>query len=160
MDIKDYRRQLEQEIARAQGAAAEARWNPGLESAGGLESLGAPSHEDDTERLRAVISDRSTAPDLRRAALAEIVRQHTDRETVHEEALARLGDTTESPDLRIAALQILKVAAFHSPTAADWRPAYLEALRGAGEADDEGLRYAVTAAVLRCKIARTSTCAV
>jgi len=142
MSIKDYRRQIEQEIAETQAAAAEPRWSPNLESAGGLESLGAPSQEDDTARLRVVLSDRDIESDLRCAALAELVEQHPDTATVHEEALARLGDSTENSEVRLAALQILRVAVFHSPTSADWQPAYLAALRDASGADDEKLRYA------------------
>lgn len=143
MNIQDYRRQLEQEIDAERTAAEEPRWEAGLESLGAPEALGAATGgDDDAERLRTVLASRDADPQIRMAALGSLASRHSDPATAHEEALRCLGDETESASLRSAALQLLKVAAFHSPTFKDWRPAYLEALRSASRSDHETLRQA------------------
>ena len=151
MEIKDYRRKIEEEISRARATDAEPRWNAALESSGGIELLGQPSQEDSAAHLRTVLSDRGLDSKLRCAALGQLVEKHTDRENMHEEPLARLADSDETPDLRLAALQILKVATFHSPTAPDWQPDYKQALRDTSQADDMRLRYTALATLAAMK---------
>lgn len=141
MSTRDYRRQIEAEIAAAKTAADEPRWGARVEEAGGLDHLGlAAGGEEDSARLRETVEDPGAPIALRLAAFGHLVEGHSDPGTVHAYPLALLGDGSEDPALRSAALHSLKVAAFHSPTAAEWRPEYVEALRSASKADDESLR--------------------
>lgn len=143
MDIREYRRQLEQEIADEQAAGDEPRWEESLEITGAHQEIGAATGgDDDSERLHTVLENRDASSDLRAAALGGLASRHSDPQTVHEPALERLGDESETPAVRVAALKLLKATSFHSPTAPEWKPAYREALRSASRSDDEGLRHA------------------
>jgi hypothetical protein len=101
MSIKDYRRQLEQQVARAQSAQVE----PEVV----LEAATTESHA---------------------AALGRRVRAE-DPSTAHVAPLERLADPHEAPPVRLAALGLLKQLAISSPTFPEWRPLFLEALRRA-----------------------------
>lgn len=107
MSIKDYRRQLEKKVAQAR-ALAESESVP--------ESMGT--------------TDPEASPESRAAALGRLVRAEDPR-TAHVAPLERLANPNEAPSVRLAALGILKQLAISSPTFAEWRPTFLEALRRA-----------------------------
>ncbi|MFN0091511.1 MAG: HEAT repeat domain-containing protein [Acidimicrobiales bacterium] len=98
--------------------------------------------EDDIERLRVVFTDREQPTELRLAAFADLLEADSDPEAAPRLALATLADDSEDPALRSMALGSLKLEVFHSPTFAEWRPAYLDALRAASRSAGEGLRVA------------------
>lgn len=137
MNIKDYRRRLEQELAVERANAEEPKWDEGLEAAGALEKIGPPTGNDsDTERLRAVLADREADVELRTAALGALVLRQEDSDNAQNVPLEELQDETEDATVRLAALQILKVLKFQSPTASDWHATFVTALRSAAESED------------------------
>lgn len=108
MSIKDYRRQLEEKVAQARVQA----------------------EPENVPELLATLADPEASPESRAAALGRLVRQGDPR-TAHVAPLERLADPNEAPLVRLAALGLLKQLAISSPTAPEWRPAFLEALRRA-----------------------------
>jgi hypothetical protein len=129
MSIKDYRRQLEQQVAQERALAEEPSWGELAGAEDEQEILGAPSGgAADVARLRRVTADAAASPSLRVKALGRLVRaEHPG--TAPETALARLADPHETPSVRLAALGLLKQLAISSPNFPDWRPVFLEALR-------------------------------
>lgn len=107
MSIRDYRRQLEQQVAR-ESTPAEAESVP--------EAM--------------AMADPETSPESRATALGRVVRADDPR-TAHVAPLERLADPNEAPSVRLAALGLLKQLAFSSPTFPEWRPLFLDALRRA-----------------------------
>ncbi len=103
ISIKDYRRQLEQQVTQ-ESTPAEAESVPELLDA---------AH-----------------PESRATALGRHVRGEDPR-TAHVAPLQRLADPNEEPSVRLAALGLLKLLAISSPTFAEWRPIFLDALRRA-----------------------------
>jgi hypothetical protein len=57
-----------------------------------------------------------------------------------ELALARLADSEEASEIRVAALLYLKGAVFHSETYENWRPRLMDALRATLASSDRALR--------------------
>jgi hypothetical protein len=102
---KQYRKQIEQSIAKAQGARSAA----------------APP---DPERLRSSIENKKTAAKTRAETLGRLMRLEGP-DVVPETALQRLADPQESPVVRLAALTLLQQKQFFSSVAADWRPAFI-----------------------------------
>ena len=141
MSVKEYRRKIEAEIAAAAAAATVPAWSAGVEAVGGDNLLGA-ADADATPRLRSLVGRRAAGTEARAAAFAEVLSRGAGAESAVREALAALADATESAEVRHVALGHLKVAAFASPTHSEWRPDYIEALRGACRAADQGLRNA------------------
>jgi len=122
MSIKDYRYQLEQQVAQ-ESTLAEAESVPEL--------LGAPAGgEGDVDRVHNLTVHPEASPELRAAALGRLVRKEDPR-TAHVAPLERLADPNEEPSVRLAALGLLKMLAISSPTFSEWRPIFLEALRRA-----------------------------
>ena len=101
MSIKDYRRQLEQQIAREKSVQAEPE---------GVTEASPESH--------AV------------AVLGRRVRKE-DPSAAHVAPLERLADPNEAPSVRLAALGLLKQLAISSPTFPEWRPLFFAVLRRA-----------------------------
>jgi hypothetical protein len=131
MSIKDYRRQLEQQVAQEHALAEEPSWGPLAEGEDDQEVLGAPSGgAADIARLRRVMADAAAPPSLRAKALGRLAREEHPS-TAPDAALERLGDPHETPSVRLAALGLLKQLAISSPTFPDWRPVFLVALRAA-----------------------------
>lgn len=108
MSIRDYRRQLEEQVAQ-ESAVAES--------------------ESVTELLAMPMASEAS-PESRVEALGRLVRAE-DPGMAHIEPLERLADPDEAPSVRLAALGLLKLLAISSPTFPEWRPIYLEALRRA-----------------------------
>ncbi|HEV3455590.1 MAG TPA: hypothetical protein VHG32_03480 [Thermoanaerobaculia bacterium] len=129
MSIRDYRQQLEQEVAQERARTAEASGGPQAK----LESAG------DAGQLLSSTTHAEAAPELRAAALGRVVRQK-DQGSAHAAPLERLADPNEAPAVRLAALSLLKLLAISSPTFPEWRPMFLEALRRA--VDEPALRTA------------------
>src|SRR6202521_6229176 len=119
MSIKDYRRQLEQQVPREGARAEEPRGGPLADLPGG---------QGDAGQLRSLTAHPEASPELRAAALGRQVRQE-DPGKAHAAPLERLADPHEAPSVRLAALGLLKLLAISSPTFPDWRPLFLEALR-------------------------------
>lgn len=77
--------------------------------------------------------------DYRRQLEQQVARESTrvkpeaaeDPSTAHVAPLERLADPDAAPAVRLAALALLKQLAISSPTFAEWRPAFFEALRRA-----------------------------
>lgn len=130
MSVKDYRRQLEEEVEAEEAHAAEAEWGASIASVGGMERLDAPRGDgSDAEQLRRLAVDPRASSRERAVALGEAAARSG--EDAHVLPLERLADPRENPEVRLKALGVLKLFAIASPTAADWRPQYLAALRAA-----------------------------
>ncbi len=144
MSIADYRRQIEAEIARERERAAQ----PVLDAAAGdVEALGALAasgipHQSDVERAQAALDAPDALPELRAAALRIVTDAHPDPATAHEAALQRVTDASQPPEVRMAALQVLKVQAIASPSFPEWRPDYLQAMRTASRDEVPAIRRA------------------
>jgi hypothetical protein len=117
---KQYRKQIEQSIAKARG----------------LRKAAAPP---DPERVRRSVENKKTAAKTRAETLGRLM-QLEGPDVVPETALQRLADPEESPVVRLAALKLLQQKEFFSSVAAEWRPAFLDALRTA--VDDPKVRAA------------------
>ena len=114
MNVNDYRRKIEQSVEKARAQARPAR----------AASRRAPADP------RRAIADRKTPPKQRAEALGRLVRDQG-ADAVPETALQRLADPKESPVVRLAAIKLLQQAQIFNSTAADWRPAFVDALRSA-----------------------------
>jgi hypothetical protein len=117
---KQYRKQIEQSIAKARGARSAAA-------------------AADPERLRGAVENKKTTAKTRAETLGRLTRLEGP-DVVPETALQRLADSKESAVVRLAALKLLQQLQFSSSVAAEWRPAFLEALRTA--VDEPKLRSA------------------
>ena len=143
MSIKNFRRQLDQDIARARSRGQTERWSPALEAAGAHDLLGPPSSgEDSNALLTEAFANRELTVALRAAVLGELLGRSASAGEQPSLALEVLADGSEEPEIRAVALQSLKLAAIHSASQADWRPQLLDALRTAAAAADPGLRAA------------------
>jgi hypothetical protein len=116
MSTKEYRQKIAQSIAKARVTR----------------SRSAGSQIDDAENLRSIVVNRKAAAKTRAEALGRLMRVEGP-DVVPETALRRLDDRKESPVVRLAALRLLQQKQIFSSVAAEWRPAYLEALRTALE---------------------------
>jgi len=114
MNVNDYRRRIEQSVEKARAQARPAR----------AASRRAPADP------RRAITDKKTPPKQRAEALGRLVRDQG-ADAVPETALQRLADPKESPVVRLAAIKLLQQAQIFNSTAADWRPAFVDALRSA-----------------------------
>ncbi len=112
MDTNDYRRKIEQSVAkvRARQSRSPMRARPA--------------------DSRALVSDKKTAAKTRAEALGRVTRDEGP-DLVPSTALDRLSDPRESPVVRLAAIKLLQHKQIFSSVAADWRPAFVEALRAA-----------------------------
>ena len=111
MSIRDYRSQLEEQVAQES----------------------AVDESESVTELLAMPTASEASPESRAEALGRLVRAQNaqDPGTAHVEPLERLADPDEAPSVRLAALGLLKLLAISSPTYPEWRPLYLEALRRA-----------------------------
>lgn len=112
MDINDYRRKIEQSVAKAEAAAAKA------------------SSRTSTVAPQGIVANKKTPAKTRVEALGRATREEGP-DAVPETALARLADPRESPEVRLAAIKLLQQKQFFSSVAAEWRPAFVDALRAA-----------------------------
>jgi hypothetical protein len=122
MSTKEYRKQIEQSIAKV-----------GMQRAKSTRSLINP------DELRSVVANKKTAAKTRAETLGHLMRLEGP-DVIPETALQRLADPKESPVVRFAALKLLQQKQIFSSVAAEWRPAYVEALRRA--LDEPKLRSA------------------
>jgi len=113
MDINDYRRKIEQSVAKAEAAAAKSS----------SRTTGAP---------QGIVANKKAPAKTRVEALGRATRAEGP-DAVPETALERLADPKESPAVRLAAIKLLQQKQFFSAVAAEWRPAFVEALRAAVE---------------------------
>ena len=120
MNTKEYR----QKIARGVAKATRAR------SSGSQTGV---------EPLRRLVTNKKAAAKARADALGRLMRAEGP-DVVPETALQRLADPKELPIVRLAALRLLHHKQIFSSVAAEWRPAYLDALRTA--LDEPKLRSA------------------
>ncbi len=112
MDINDYRRKIEQSVAKAEAAAAKS------------------SSRTSSVAPQGIVANRKTPAKTRVEALGRATRAEGP-DAVPETALERLADPKESPAVRLAAIKLLQQKQFFSAVAAEWRPAFVEALRTA-----------------------------
>ena len=112
MDTKQYRKRIEQSVAKVQARD--------LKSA----------TRSRTEDLSRVVGNKKTPPKTRAEALGRMTRAGGPG-AVPQAALQRLADPQESPVVRLAAIKLLQQLQIFSPVAAEWRPAFVEALRAA-----------------------------
>src|SRR5688572_28112197 len=101
MNVNDYRRKIEQSVAKAQAPARTAR----------AASRRAPAD------ARRAVANKKTPAKQRAEALGRLVRDEG-AEAVPETALQRLGDPKESPVVRLAAIKLLQQAQIFNATAA------------------------------------------
>jgi hypothetical protein len=113
MNINDYRRKIEQSVAKAEAAASKAQSR--------TRTAAAP---------QGIVASKKTPPKTRVEALGRVTREEGP-DAVPETALERLADPKESPAVRLAAIKLLQQKQFFSTSAAEWRPAFVEALRSA-----------------------------
>ena len=121
MDINKYRQKIEQSVAKAETRRAKAA---------------APKRAGD---LRRAVEDKKTSAKTRIEVLGRLTRAEG-RDGVPKAALERLADPKESPVVRLAAMKLLQQKQFFSSVAAEWRPAFVDALRAA--VDNRQLRSA------------------
>jgi hypothetical protein len=112
MNINDYRRKIEESVKKVQARQSRT-----------------PTRRRPQDPRR-VISDKKVAVKTRVEALGRVTRAEG-QDAVPGTALERLADTRESPAVRLAAIRLLQQKQFVSPVAAEWRPAFVEALRSA-----------------------------
>ena len=112
MNVNDYRRKIEESVKKAQARQAKA-----------------PARRRAVAPTR-LISDKKTAAKTRVAALGRVTREEG-KDAVPTAALDRLSDPKESPTMRLAAIKLLQQKQIASASAAEWRPAFVEALRDA-----------------------------
>jgi hypothetical protein len=122
MSTKEYRQKIAQSVAKAQVARSR--------------STG--SHID-AQDLRRLVANKKAAAKTRAETLGRLMRVEGP-DVIPETALQRLADPKESPVVRLAALRLLQHKQIFSAVAAEWRPAYIEALRTA--LDEPKLRSA------------------
>lgn len=140
--IEDYRRQLNQQVTAERDRNSAPSWGTDLERLGGQEVLGAPRGDaTDLETLIAAVVGPNMNPDpaFRATALGQIVLQSDDA-SAPQLPLERLADAQEDVQVRQAALGILQLLSISSPTFAEWRPTYLEALRSVIEVPELQLK--------------------
>jgi len=121
MDTIKYRQKIEQSVAKAQGRRARAA---------------APRAAVD---LHKIVASKKGPAKARIEMLGRITRAEG-RDVVPGAALERLADPKEAPAVRLAAMKLLQQKQFFSSVAAEWRPAFIEALRSA--VDNRQLRPA------------------
>jgi len=112
MDTNDYRRKIEQSVAKAQ--ARHARSSSRMLAA----------------RPRSAVSGKKSSAKTRAEELGRVTRAEG-ADAVPQAALERLVDPKESPIVRLAAIKLLQQQQIFSSVAAEWRPAFVEALRTA-----------------------------
>ena len=112
MDINDYRRKIEQSVAKAEAAASKS-----------------PSRTRAADP-QGIVANKKTPAKARVEALGRATRAEGP-DAVPETALERLADPKESADVRLAAIKLLQQKQFFSSVAAEWRPAFVDALRAA-----------------------------
>ena len=120
MDTDKYRRKLEQGIAKAQTRQSRTVSTQGLDD-------------------RRLVGNRKAATKKRIEALGRVTRAEG-LDGVPAAAIERLADPKEAPAVRLAAIRLLQQKQVFSPAAADWRPAFVDALRSA--VDNRTLRHA------------------
>lgn len=111
MSTKEYRQKIAQSVAKA----ARSR------------SAGSPGG---AQNLRGTVASKKTPAKTRAEALGRLMRAEGP-DVIPETALERLADRKESPVVRLAALRLLQHKQIFSSVAAEWRPAYIDALRSA-----------------------------
>jgi len=112
MDINKYRQKIEQSVAKAKARRSRAA---------------APQAAGD---LRAAVANKKGSAKTRIEVLGRVTRAEG-RNAIPAPALERLADPKESPAVRLAAMRLLQQKQFFSVVAAEWRPAFVEALRSA-----------------------------
>ena len=156
MDPKDYRKQLEaqlKQLAVRRGRAVAFRDASASEARRieALEVLGPLQRADDAKTALKLAGDAGTSEKLRTAAIKKLGITLSRDEQALPLLLRLLGDANEPVAVRSAALGALKVAAFHVKGFNQHRPAYIAALRQAGQAPDEDLRRRSLAVLAREK---------
>ena len=111
MNINDYRRKIEQSVAKAEAAASKSARTRAAAPQG-------------------IVANKKAPPKTRVEALGRATREEGP-DAVPDTALERLADPKESPAVRLAAIKLLQQKQFFSPSAAEWRPAFVDALRSA-----------------------------
>lgn len=118
MEINDYRRKIEQSVAKAEVSSPKSRSR--------ARSV-APQGTVDPQRI---VADRKRPVKTRVEALGRATRDEGP-DAVPETALKRLRDPKESAAVRLAAIKLLQQKQFFSSVAAEWRPDFVDALRAA-----------------------------
>jgi hypothetical protein len=121
MSTKAYRKQVERSIAKVQTKRRQS------------------THAVTPDDLRRIVTNQKTAARTRVEALGRLMRLEG-ADVIPETAIQRLADPRESPVVRLAALKLLQQKQFFSSVAAEWRPAFIDALRSA--VDDPKVRAA------------------
>ena len=128
MDINEYRRKIEQSVAKVHARQQKKVPTRQLKKAKGRRlKATAP---DRTEDPRDVVDNKKTAAKTRAEALGRLT-QAEGPDVVPQTALDRLSDPKESPVVRLAAIKLLQQKQIFSSVAAEWRPAFVEGLRSA-----------------------------
>jgi hypothetical protein len=113
MSTQKYRQKIAQQVAKALVTGSRST-----------------ASQNDAEHLRNAVANKKAAAKTRAVALGRLMRMEGP-DVSPDTALDRLADPKESPVVRLAALRLLQHKQIFSSIAADWRPAYVEALRTA-----------------------------
>jgi hypothetical protein len=140
MDVAEYRRQYEAELAQAERDVV--RFRDLLESSrpDHREALRAMTEEDDLAAAVATLRDSGADTTLRSAALQLISTDIDSRPELIDPLLELLGDGTVRSDVRIAVLDLLREISFRVVLFPALRPNYLATLRSIIEDPDAQLR--------------------
>jgi hypothetical protein len=157
MDVPEYRRRYEEELAQA--SARQTSFRELLDRSRPASREGAamsvrPRAEDEDDDLAAavaVLGDRDAAPQLRAAASQVISLDIESDPDVIDRLLELLGDATRPVDARLEVLNLLQAISFRLPLFPAKRTAYLETLRSIVEDPDAGLRRRVIGILAREK---------
>ena len=148
MDVPEYRKQVAADIEKASREQTSlrdmlGRARPAARAAaptGAAEGLRAAAGEDDLAAAVAVLRDKDEDPGLRAQVLAMVGDTLGAEHALIDAMLGVLGDDTEPPELRKAALAALQRASFIAAVFAPKRPEFLATLRGVIDDEDAELR--------------------
>jgi uncharacterized protein (UPF0147 family) len=146
MDVKEYRKQYEERLQRAAEEQREGyrafsdESKPVHERLMGLKDAGALTGEDEVAKAIGAILNREEDARLRAATLLSISIAVSQRPDLMDLAIGLLSDSTESPGVRVAALQVLQVSSFRAAAFRSRRAGYLTALRSIIDERNASLR--------------------
>jgi hypothetical protein len=147
MNIEDYRKQVLAEIASTERPSAG--YKDFLDRAASserrlksLSSTAKPATPDEADAILNVATERSEDPEVRAAALHNLVCRGSHEQQSTDVVLSVLRDKTEALAVRLAAINSLKLMLFLSPALRERQEDYLGALRVASEDVNEELRTA------------------
>lgn len=160
MNPKAYRKKIEKQVRSA--AKAMLKESAGFrkaKKAGArmrhLHNVGQLENPNDLALARRIAVNRKEEPRLRAAALSQLGPLLARSSHAVGQTISLLGDPAEAVEVRAAALNQLKAAAFSVSTFGSRRPAFIRALRSAASHENHDLRQRALGVLARMKDAPT-----